>query len=93
MVNKVQWAPERNLKFLAGTYTVKKNFLIFPSPAGMSLTKLSLGGNTDVIYILFPPQKSPYHTHHINIAVPWLICHFSGRSDVKNPKHFSAGVS
>ncbi len=26
------------------TYTVKKELAIFPSPAGMSLTKLSLGG-------------------------------------------------
>jgi hypothetical protein len=31
---------------------------IFPSPAGMSLIKLSLGGNNDVIYKLFPPKKS-----------------------------------
>ncbi len=36
-------------------YTVKKVFLIFPSPAGMSLTKLSLGRNNDVIYKLFSP--------------------------------------
>jgi hypothetical protein len=36
----------------------KKTFLIFPSPAGMSLTKLSLGGNNDVIYKLFPPRES-----------------------------------
>jgi len=28
-----------------------KSFSIFPSPAGMSLTKLSLGGSNDVIYI------------------------------------------
>ncbi len=28
------------------------------SPAGMSLTKLSLGGNNDVIYKLFPPRES-----------------------------------
>jgi hypothetical protein len=39
-------------------YTVKKSFLIFPSPAGMSLTKLSLGGNNDVIYIIVPPRES-----------------------------------
>jgi hypothetical protein len=26
-------------------YTVKKRLAVFPSPAGMSLTKLSLGGN------------------------------------------------
>jgi hypothetical protein len=36
----------------------KKNFSILPSPAGMSLTKLSLGGNNDVIYNLFPPKES-----------------------------------
>jgi hypothetical protein len=36
----------------------KKRFVIFPSPAGMSLTKLSLGGNNDVIYKLFPPRES-----------------------------------
>jgi hypothetical protein len=40
------------------SYTVKKSFSIFPSPAGMSLTKLSLGGNNDVIYKLFPPRES-----------------------------------
>jgi hypothetical protein len=34
----------------------KKSFSIFPSPAGMSLTKLSLGGN--VIYKLFPPREN-----------------------------------
>jgi hypothetical protein len=36
----------------------KKNFSIFPSPAGMSLTKLSMGENNDVIYELFPPRES-----------------------------------
>ncbi len=39
------------------TYTVKKNFSIFLSPTGMSLTKVSLGGNNDVIYKLFPPRE------------------------------------
>jgi hypothetical protein len=39
-------------------YTVKKGFSIFPFPAGMSFTKLSLGGNNDVIYKLFPPRES-----------------------------------
>jgi hypothetical protein len=38
--------------------TVKKSFSIFPSPAGMPLAKLSLGGNNDVIYKLFPPRES-----------------------------------
>jgi hypothetical protein len=36
----------------------KKSFLILPSPAGMSITKLFLGGNNDVINKLFPPRKS-----------------------------------
>jgi hypothetical protein len=36
----------------------KQSFSIFPSPAGMSLTKLSLGGNNDDIYKLFPPSES-----------------------------------
>jgi hypothetical protein len=30
-------------------YTVKKMFAVFPSPAGMSLTKLSLAGNNLII--------------------------------------------
>jgi hypothetical protein len=36
----------------------KKSFTIFPSSAGMSVTKLSLGGKYDVIYKLFPPSDS-----------------------------------
>ncbi len=42
-------------------YTVKKRFASFPSPAGMSLpnsTKLSLGGNNDVITELLLPRGS-----------------------------------
>jgi hypothetical protein len=35
----------------------EKSFSIFPSPAGMSLAKLSLGGNNDVIYKLFLPWE------------------------------------
>jgi hypothetical protein len=38
-------------------YTVKI-FSIFPSPAGMSLTKLSQGVNYGVISKLFPPRGS-----------------------------------
>jgi hypothetical protein len=30
-------------------YTVKKRLTVFPSPAGMSLTKLSLAGNNLII--------------------------------------------
>jgi hypothetical protein len=36
----------------------KKSFSIFPFPAGMSLTKISLGRNYDVIYKLFLPRES-----------------------------------
>jgi hypothetical protein len=36
----------------------KKSFSIFLTSAGMSLTKLSLGGNYDVIYKLFLPRDS-----------------------------------
>jgi hypothetical protein len=36
----------------------KKSFSIFPSPAGISFTKLSLGGNYIVIYKLFLPRES-----------------------------------
>jgi hypothetical protein len=46
--NKVAWRAIHN----------KKSFSIFPSPAGMSLTKLSLVGNYDVIYKLFSPRES-----------------------------------
>ncbi len=41
-----------------GLLNRKKSFSIFPSPAGMSLTKLSLGPNNDVIYKLLPPRES-----------------------------------
>jgi hypothetical protein len=43
---------------LQGAYHCKKSFSIFPSTAGMSLSKLSLGGNNDVIYKLFPARES-----------------------------------
>ncbi len=36
----------------------KKSISIIPSPAGMSLTKLSLGGNNLFIASLFPPRES-----------------------------------
>ncbi len=36
----------------------KKSFSIFLSPAGMSLTKLSLGGNSLYMTSLFPPRES-----------------------------------
>jgi hypothetical protein len=42
------------------TIHCKKSFSIpvFPSPAGMSPTELSLSGNNDVIYKLFPLKES-----------------------------------
>ncbi len=36
----------------------KKRFTSFPSPAGMSLTKLRLGRNNSVMTSLFPPRES-----------------------------------
>ncbi len=49
------WHPtDSSLRYLH----CKKSFSIFPSLAGMSLTKLSLGGNNYVIYKLFPPRES-----------------------------------
>jgi hypothetical protein len=36
----------------------KKRFKSFPSPAGMSLTKLPLGRNNSVLTSLFPPRES-----------------------------------
>jgi hypothetical protein len=36
----------------------KKSFSIFPSPAGMSLTIFSLGGNNLYMTSLFPPRES-----------------------------------
>jgi hypothetical protein len=37
---------------------LKKRFTSFPSPAGMSLTKLPLGRNNSVMTSLFPPRES-----------------------------------
>ncbi len=67
------------LMFISRTYTVKKLFHIpvRPSPAGMSLTKLSLGENNDVICKLFPPRKglvSDISAGDGNIAKLFLRC-------------------
>jgi hypothetical protein len=43
---------------LGGNPHRKKRFLIFPYPAGTSLTKLSLGGNNLFMTSLFPPRES-----------------------------------
>jgi hypothetical protein len=48
--------PKKNIMY--GTLHRKKSFSIFPSPAGMSLTKLSLGKNNDDIYKIFLPRES-----------------------------------
>jgi hypothetical protein len=36
---------KRSSQFVDKIYTVKKRLAVFPSPAGMTLTKLSLGGD------------------------------------------------
>jgi hypothetical protein len=46
--NHSQKLYEQTKPFLKG-YTVKKKLAIFPSPAGMSLTKISLAGNNLII--------------------------------------------
>jgi hypothetical protein len=48
----------RGIRFLLESMHRKKSFSIFPPPAGMSLTKVSLGGNYDLIYKLFLPWES-----------------------------------
>ncbi len=49
-IYKIQHTPKgRDLMYVPHR---KKSFSIFPSSAGMSLTKLSVGGNNDVIYKL-----------------------------------------
>ncbi len=47
-----------DISFLHGTLHRKKRFTSFPSPAGMSLTKLPLGRNNSVMTSLFPPRES-----------------------------------
>ena len=55
-------------------YTVKKSFSIFPSPAGMSLTKLSLVRNYLYMTALFPPRESL--VSDIPAVVDWNIENF-----------------
>jgi hypothetical protein len=64
----------------------KKSFSIFPFPhaAGMSLTKLSLGGNNDVIYKLFPHRKSlvsDIPAGDGNTEKLFLLCRRGGETD------------
>ncbi len=61
-----RWTPSReeNKLFRASSRQFdailhrKKRFTSFPSPAGMSLTKLPLGRNNLVMTSLFPPRES-----------------------------------
>ncbi len=46
----------------------KKRFTSFPSPAGMSLTKLPLGRNNSVMTSLFPPRESLVVTSRLGTA-------------------------
>ncbi len=50
----------KNDRFHSFKHTVhrKKRFSSFPSPAGMSPTKLPLGRNNSVMTSLFPPRES-----------------------------------
>ncbi len=43
---------------VSSTIHRKKRFTSFPSPAGMSLTKLPLGRNNSLMTSLFPPRES-----------------------------------
>jgi hypothetical protein len=52
----------------------KKSFSIFPSPAGMSLTKLSLVRNYLYMTALFPPRESL--VSDIPAVVDWNIENF-----------------
>ncbi len=45
-------------QFLHSCIHCKKRFTSFPSPAGMSLTKLLLSRNNSVMTSLFPPRES-----------------------------------
>jgi hypothetical protein len=45
---------------LYGKIHRKKIFSIYPSPAGMSLTKLSFGGNNLYMTSLFPPMQGEF---------------------------------
>jgi hypothetical protein len=46
----------------------KKRFTSFPSPAGMSLTKLPLGRNNSVMTSLFPPRESLVVTSRLGMG-------------------------
>jgi hypothetical protein len=57
----------------------KKRFTSFPSPAGMSLTKLPLGRNNSVMTSLFPPRESWVVTSRLgtgNLRTFFLRCRY-----------------
>jgi hypothetical protein len=70
-------APVRGTILFATYVHRKKCFSIFPSPAGMSLTKHSLGGNNDVIFKLYPPLVSDIPAGDVNIVKLFLGCTLS----------------
>ncbi len=51
----------------------KKRFTSFPSPAGMSLTKLPLGRNNSVMTTLFPPWFSLVVTSRLGTGNSWTF--------------------
>ncbi len=62
----------------------KKRFTSFPSPAGMSLTKLPLRRNNSVITSLFPPRESLVVTSRlgkVNYRTFFLRCRKSPSLD------------
>jgi hypothetical protein len=56
------------LKKDLGAIQRKKRFTSFPSPAGMSLTKLPMGRNNSVMTSLFPPRKSLVVTSRLGMG-------------------------
>jgi hypothetical protein len=75
------------VKFSFCFYTVKKRIASFPSPAGFVTTKLSLGGNNDVITELFLPRGSLVSERHpgwrreirepfFTVYVLFILCFF-----------------
>ncbi len=55
-ISQVEYCPIANRLYCR--IHLKKRFTSFPSPAGMSLTKLPLGRNNSVMTSLFPPRES-----------------------------------
>ncbi len=77
------------LKYLQITIHLKKSFSIFPSPAGISLTKLSLGGKKFYMTSLFPPRESlvsDIPAGDGNIEKLFLRCLFTKQNEKKAKK-------